>query len=106
RDARGRVREMAEHREWLEVVLRQSARELSTGGVRIHRLRRRHRHDDVIGDEQRIVAERVRLLGDLEDDVEAGQRPATRKRKPELHDVSSAKRGFLEQDGRYGITKR
>src|SRR5262245_17849846 len=89
--SRTRVGEMAQHRERLEIVLRESSRKLSAGGVRVHRLRRRHRHDDVVGDEQRVVAERVRLLGDLEDDVEAGQRPATRKRKPELHDVSSEK---------------
>src|SRR5262249_17493649 len=105
-NARGRVREMAQHREWLEGVLSEAAGKLSAAGVRIHRLRRRHGHDDVIGDEQRVVPERVGLLGDLEDDIEAGQRPATGKRKPELHDVSSGKWAFLEQDGRYGITKR
>jgi len=47
----------------------------------------------VIGHEQRIEAQRVGFLGELEDDVETGQRPATRKREPELHDLPP-KKGF------------
>jgi hypothetical protein len=75
----GRVREVAQGRERLEIVLREPAGELPAGGVWIHRLGRRGRHHDVIRHEQRVEPEHVRFLGELEDDVDAGQRPATRQ---------------------------
>src|SRR6267142_422249 len=88
-----RVSEVTEHRQRLEVVLGEPAGKLPARRVGIHRFRRGDRHHDVVGDEQRAVPERVRLLGELEDDVEPGQRPTTWKRKPELHDTPPRK-GF------------
>ena len=84
--ARGDARQAREHRDGLEVVLGGAARQLPGRRVRIDGAGHRGRKHDVIGDEDRSVAERVGLRGDLQHLVGAGHRATAGKRDAELHE--------------------
>ena len=82
----GDARQAREHREGLEIVLGGAARQLTGRRVWIDRAGHRGREHDVIGDEDRGVAERVGLRGDLQHLVGAGHRATAGKRYTELHE--------------------
>jgi hypothetical protein len=105
-DALGQRSQMGHERQRLEISLFPVAGDPAVRRVRIGRLDL-HRDHDMIGDEDRIVAEGVSLLRELEENLGLGERSAALKGEAEFHGRHIARhlRNCQAHQGEVRLTK-